>query len=149
MGRKSKTTLAQIVNRTKVDTKRVVPSQASTIHNVPTWGFEWLDYHGEYCLKKADEQEARAITRFLAEYGRKKWSDIDRDSSHHHISKGSLSKDVEKYLQKINKTDFADDLFSFRVTSENRLIGLRLDCKFEALFWDPRHQICPSVKKHT
>jgi predicted DNA-binding transcriptional regulator AlpA len=43
----------------------------------------------------------------------------------------------------------SNDLFSLRLSSLERLWGLRSNDVFSVLWWDPNHQICPSPKKHT
>jgi hypothetical protein len=37
----------------------------------------------------------------------------------------------------------------FRLSGEQRLYGFRCENVFHVVWWDPKHQIWPSAKKHT
>jgi hypothetical protein len=45
--------------------------------------------------------------------------------------------------------DDEDQISRLRVTGRGRLYGFRRDERFYALWWDPKHEIYPSPKKHT
>lgn len=45
--------------------------------------------------------------------------------------------------------DDEDQISRLRVTARGRLYGFRRGARFYALWWDPEHEIYPSLKKHT
>ncbi|MGH3546371.1 MAG: hypothetical protein ACRDPW_10690 [Mycobacteriales bacterium] len=47
------------------------------------------------------------------------------------------------------KLDDQDTISCLRFSGERRLWGFRHDNVFHVLWWDPRHEVWPSSKKHT
>lgn len=92
--------------------------------------------------------EARDVLEKLRSYESMTWGEIEGRASHV-IGVESLNKKAIKRLEEL-KLDDVDSVFSFRVTGKKRVIGLRLaGPQLHLLWWDPRHQVCLSHKKHT
>ncbi|MBF0095762.1 MAG: hypothetical protein HQM04_01675 [Magnetococcales bacterium] len=75
------------------------------------------------------------------------WSEIVGDR-HHSINIDALSSDAKRRLSE-RKLDDIDSVFSFALQGKERVIGIRDRDICELLWWDPAHQVCPSLKKHT
>lgn len=45
--------------------------------------------------------------------------------------------------------DDLDELWEFRVSGKERVWGARIGMTVDIIWWDPRHEVCPSSKKHT
>jgi hypothetical protein len=75
------------------------------------------------------------------------WDQIARSGSHF-VDVDALIGDAQRRLIELRLDDL-DQLFSLRLSARTRLWGIVRDDVFDALWWDPQHQICPSEKKHT
>ena len=76
------------------------------------------------------------------------WKEF-KNKQNHNIPVISINKEARKRLTEIEKDDI-DYLFSVRINGKQRLWGIRRDLHaFNLLWWDPKHEICPSKKKHT
>jgi hypothetical protein len=71
-----------------------------------------------------------------------------RESGSHPIDVYKLSKDARTRLEQLEHDDL-DSIFSLRVTGERRVICIHHGNIMRVLWYDPKHQVCPSIKKHT
>ena len=91
----------------------------------------------------------------MINYSNMTWEEIKRQthdqgkSKHHMISYDSLSKDARDRFDAKRLSDYEDSLFSFAFNNLTRIIGIRKSEKFEVLWYDPKHEVCPSTLKHT
>jgi len=69
-------------------------------------------------------------------------------TDHHEILVGSLCKEAQDRLATL-KLDDLDTVLSLRLTALERVIGYRQDGAVYLLWWDPRHEVCPSNLKYT
>lgn len=78
------------------------------------------------------------------------WHQIKMDGKkrNHSIRVSDCSKGAQKRLSELELDDI-DELFSMGVNGEARIIGILARTTFMILWWDPKHQVCPSHKKHT
>jgi hypothetical protein len=76
-----------------------------------------------------------------------KWREI-LGEDHHLIPVERLCKQAQDRLESIRLDDI-DEVLSMRVGGLERVIGWRFDGAVYLLWWDPRHEACPSKKKHT
>lgn len=66
----------------------------------------------------------------------------------HNIKVNQIVKDAQKRLEEIKQAD-VDELFSLRLSGKERIWGIVDRNIFKILWWDPKHEICLSSKKHT
>jgi hypothetical protein len=71
-----------------------------------------------------------------------------RENGSHLVEIGNLIPEAQKRLVEIQMDDF-DELFSWRITGKKRAWSIKEGTILWLLWWDPEHQICPSLKKHT
>ena len=76
------------------------------------------------------------------------WREIEGPSGSHFVERDALCPDAQALLDELGFRD-VEELFSLRVTGRRRLWGIRDQATFRVLWWDPEHEVCPSVKKHT
>ena len=74
------------------------------------------------------------------------WSEVD-GHRHHRIEIGLLSKAAQERLKQLEVR--CEEVMSFAVSGKKRMIGIRDGQACRLLWWDPEHQVCPSMKKHT
>lgn len=71
-----------------------------------------------------------------------------RGQGSHWVNIDSLSPNAQRRLREINQEDL-EDLFSLRLAGKNRVWCIRDRNNLKLLWWDSRHEVCPSLKKHT
>lgn len=71
----------------------------------------------------------------------------DRDKNHH-VSTSDLSEKAWRRLKDLKLED-VEQLFSLRISGKERVWGVLTQGVLEVLWWDPKHEVCPSHKKHT
>lgn len=75
------------------------------------------------------------------------WKEIlGRDS--HEVNVEQISKAAQKRLTEIRLDDF-QTLVSLRFTGKERLWGVKSQNILKIIWWDPNHDVYPSLLKHT
>ena len=90
---------------------------------------------------------AEAIVDRLKSWESMTWKEIIGQGSHF-VDVPRCSRDAQKRLRFL-KLDDIDKLLSLRISSRGRVFGIVRDGVFHFLWWDPRHQVCPTLKKNT
>jgi hypothetical protein len=123
----------------------------SYLGNSPVWGLELIDLDGPWGWFNNIESKdkLREIIKKLKDFESMTWAEIKRNSkAHHHISIDNIIKKARDRLTEIKQDDL-EEIFSLRLTGENRIIG-KLDTGiFYIIWWDPNHEVCISNLKHT
>ena len=66
----------------------------------------------------------------------------------HTVSRSDLSKEARDRLAELQLDD-QEEFVSLRLSNLERVWGIRLEGAMTLIWWDPDHQVCPSLKKHT
>lgn len=118
----------------------------------PVWSFAILDRFAaiggwihldpndlDALLPRLRQWETMTWAEILAEGGRKRNHLID------------VSRCIPEAQQRLRDSglDDQEQLLSLSVNSVARLIGVLDRATFRILWWDPKHQICPSHQKYT
>jgi hypothetical protein len=74
------------------------------------------------------------------------WADIlvQAKKQNHFISVDKISKEALERLQAL-RLDDTDALVSLRLSGKERVWGILQENALLLLWWDPGHQICPSI----
>ena len=113
-----------------------------------SWSFAAIDLDGPFGWRHVDlVQLLTEIVPKLHEHESMTWGEIEGSRSHF-VEIDKLSDAARARLTEIEKDDFGD-LFSLRLSGASRVWGTRTSARFDILWWDPNHLVCPSVKKHT
>ncbi|MDF3033758.1 MAG: hypothetical protein K0R76_712 [Alphaproteobacteria bacterium] len=109
----------------------------STADKNGQWAWPKLDIPGDYkeVLEKLYEFENYNIKQLL-------------NTGSHPIPIEDLSTNAQQRLKKIEKDDL-DALYSFRIRGKERVWCIQSANIMKILWWDPNHEVCPSLKKHT
>lgn len=75
------------------------------------------------------------------------WGEIMGRESHLVPTKSLCKKAIER-LAELN-LDELEELFSLRLSGRERVWGVLEHNVLTLLWWDPDHEVCPSLKKHT
>jgi len=111
----------------------------------PSWRFSTVDLEGDFAWPKSRNEELEIISK-LHSFDSMKWTEIE-GLDHHFLSPEKLSKKAKKRLEEIHKDDSADSLFSFHLQGLPRIICIRINNIGNLLWFDPKHEVCPSRKK--
>ncbi len=75
------------------------------------------------------------------------WGEI-LGRNHHAIPVNDIIKPAQNRLAQLGHDDQAE-LVSFRLSNTERIWAIRSEEQAFLLWWDPNHEICPSLLKHT
>ena len=114
----------------------------------PVWAFRIADVGGPWCWTRMSAEESAEVLDRLGSYESMSWQEIDGPSKSHGVEFGSLAPKAQRRLMEIEQDDAAE-YFSLRINAKARLWGIRDQHVLRILWWDPRHEVCPSHKKHT
>jgi hypothetical protein len=117
----------------------------------PSWRLSMLEMVDPFGWHKIESVEKlREILGKLCELEALNWNEIlvIRKKQNHEVDVGDLSKDAQKRLVEIFQDDI-DSLVSLRLSGVERVWGIREKAILKLLWWDPNHQVCPSLKKNT
>jgi len=138
--------------------KRTVRIADSTERERILWDFGNVDNGGEFAFS-IDRIEAdgnlRNIFSKMINYATMTWADV-RGQTHdnakskcHFLDMDSLSGSARRRVMIKISEENVDKIFSFALTNKLRVIGVRDGRIFHVIWYDPEHEFCPSLKKHT
>lgn len=128
----------------------------STDNLPPVWTFTDIDMTGEFAfdVRRAGFRHGDVMEKMI-DYSNMTWAEVKRQthdqgkSKHHYVQYESLSRDARERLKVKGLEESSDALFSFALDNTLRIIGIREGERFKVLWYDPKHEVCPSTKKHT
>ena len=105
------------------------------------------DPFGWHEITKAKVQDIRVR---LSSFESMTWNQIlvEGKTRHHSIEVWKLCKEAQERLRIIGLGD-AEEVVSLGLSGRERIWGIRQGVALLVLWWDPEHQICPSLLKHT
>jgi len=136
--------------------KNIAGQRKSTDNKRPVWIFTNVDMAGKFAfdIHRDDFQHLEVMEKMIC-YSNMTWGEIkqqthhDGKSKHHHLQYKALSKKSQERLTAKGLEEAIDALFSFALNGTLRIIGIREEERFKVLWYDPKHEVCPSHKKHT
>lgn len=146
-------------------TKGAVPKRLAQFANScpqldsrPSWRFSLADTATDspWVWGGFDEACAVKIFKLAVEMEKLAWREVQSQNTggakgglrNKAIPVENLSSEAQNRLVALNLDD-VDELFRFRLGNLERLWGIRLGDPwvFYPLWWDPNHQVCPSVPR--
>jgi hypothetical protein len=64
----------------------------------------------------------------------------------HGVEVYKLSLEARKRLSELGHDATVEELYTLRLTARQRIWGIRECNTFQLLWWDPNHDVCPSLK---
>ncbi len=111
------------------------------------WSVEQIDFEGRWGWSEIKiKLFVKTILKKLKHYETMAWSEVEGSKSHF-VPVNQINKSARERLR--NRHLFVEQLFSLRITGKKRVWGYREGKVFYLLWWDPEHQVCPSIKRHT
>ena len=114
------------------------------------WRVSEIDWEGPWGWSKATCQELlKDIVPRLHHLESMTWGQVEGPTGSHFVEIADIAPDAQRRLVEDLGKDEQGRLFSVRITGEARLWGVRDIAILRVLWWDPNHEVCPSLKKHT
>ncbi len=129
-------------------TPRIDPSLKPSIDDSPVWRVSTLDMDGPWGWENIDKTHFfKRILPKIQNFESMMWKEIlGRDS--HPVNVEQISKAAQKRLTELRLDDF-QTLVSLRFTGKERLWGVKSQNILKIIWWDPNHEVYPSLLKHT
>ncbi|PIS00440.1 MAG: hypothetical protein COT84_07530 [Chlamydiae bacterium CG10_big_fil_rev_8_21_14_0_10_35_9] len=127
----------------KIPKAGIFPSE----DNHPEFRVEQMDKDGLWGWDKFEPSMIQELFKKIFEAQKLTWQSL-RDNGSHPILYDKLSAEAQKRLRQLQKDDL-DELYSLRISGSKRIWGIKEGNLFLILWWDPKHEVCPSLKKHT
>lgn len=136
-------------NKKSIPTAPPQPSKEARSEKVdrgltPVWAFQSIDTGGRWNWLKLEESGLPDVIAKMGEFEKMDWA-LHKQNGSHPIPIAHLCGDAQRRLAQI-KQDDAGSLYSFRFTGKQRMWGIRDNNVIRLLWWDPEHQVCPSLK---
>ncbi len=113
-----------------------------------TWSFQLIDFEGQFGWKNcASPEKFQDVLAKKKAFELMSFQELSQQGSHG-ISLSQLSKKAKDRLKDLSLDDL-DELYSFRISGRERFWCIRDNAIMKVLWWDPHHEICPSIKRHT
>jgi hypothetical protein len=109
------------------------------------WGFSMLDRAGKWGWSKCAASDHDQLHEKCKGWETMRASEIFGHSGNKLIPLGKLSPAARTRLREIDLDDL-DGLWELRVSGARRIWGTRIGHVFYAIWWDPSHTVCPSLK---
>jgi len=111
------------------------------------FSFLWFDHSTQWETgKQKNLHNFWELAGKLKSFEERSWRHIagnqDRD---HSIPLSRLVPQAQELAVAKNIDDY-DEIWSFHLTGTQRLWGVKHGRRFMIIWWDPEHQICPSLK---
>lgn len=130
--------------------KPKIPSITSSNKQHPSWRFLRIELADPFGWNKIKSGKIHDIRKRLQSFETMTWNEIlIKNKKHNHtVSLESLCRQAKDRLTEL-KLDDIDELVSLKISSMERIWGIKQQAVFLILWWDPDHQVCPSFKKNT
>lgn len=132
---------------------RIKSDPDSNRRKKPAWNIGLIDPLGPWSFKQLDcPQWWDDIYSKLKNYETMTWQEIydasggrSHGNNNHDIPICDLIPQARRRLKELNLDDISS-LFSLRLTGQQRIWGILDGNVLKLLWFDPKHQICPSLK---
>jgi hypothetical protein len=116
----------------------------------PSWRISRIEMEGPFGWGGIPRDKLDEVLKKLGEFESRTWNEILvlSNKQNHEISVERLSPEAQRRLEEIQLGDI-EELISLRLSSRERVFGIRESATLLVLWWDPEHQVCPSILKHT
>jgi hypothetical protein len=140
-------TIASTPHVVKIPTFGAVPTAYADEH--PSWRVARLQVAAPFGWSDVSAAKILEIRTKLASFESMTWNDILvlSKKQNHSVAVNDLSKAARDCLVELNIV--VDDLVSLRLSGKERVWGYRSGAVLHVVWWDPDHEVCPSLLRHT
>ena len=108
---------------------------------------EIMDYGGTWGWQNFNNRELRELIPKIIDFSGLNFSELGHQRSHF-VNLNDLVKEAQERLREIKEEDI-EKLFSLRLDGKKRIWCIAEGNVLQILWWDSKHEVCPSHKKHT
>ncbi|WP_372174435.1 hypothetical protein [Xanthomonas axonopodis] len=135
-------------------TAKILDQPENSERQKPCWQLTLMDFDGPWGWHLVDRDQLRdEVHSKLKNLESMTWGEIaqaaggrSQGNNSHFVSVDKLRRDARQRLEQIGREDI-DELFSIRLTGTCRIWGERDGRVFRVLWYDPRHEVCPSTAR--
>ena len=113
----------------------------------PEFRADQMDTQGSWGWDRFDSLQISKLLQKIFEAQKLTWQDL-RNNGSHFVNRNDLCPEAQKRLRSIEEDDL-DQLFSLRITGSRRVWCIKKGNLLCLLWWDPKHTVSTSHKKHT
>lgn len=110
----------------------------------PVWTLGILDMDGRWGWSATSQDHLRRVRERLSSFETMTWTRIEQGTGSHQVGTDRLVKDARDRLTELGQDDI-DQLFSLRIQGKIRVWGIRDGAALKVLWFDPHHEVCPSL----
>jgi hypothetical protein len=138
------------VNVAPGKTLRVAQEPQSIMEVRPSWRLSNLRMKGPFGWDSIDRDDMKQVVAHFKSLESMTWSDIlvAGRKHNHHCDVGGMSREAQTCIEE-DWQGGADDVLTIRLTNRKRVWGILEGPIVYLLWWDPDHDVYPSLKKHT
>lgn len=116
----------------------------------PAWRISRLEMRDPFGWHRIDEEALNGIREKLRWFESMTLREIFIIGKHlnHSVTRDKLCPDAQRRLADLRMDDI-EELHTLHLTGTKRVWGILSENVISLLWWDPDHQVCPSLKKHT
>jgi hypothetical protein len=131
--------------------KRPSAARGPGVHpDFPAWRFARAELTGPWGWSEISGDKALEVYTKLVHHEERTWAESlkPKSAGYKRIPVESVCAKAQRRLEDRNLDDY-DDLVEFRLSGQERVWGIREGNICYILWWDPKHEVCPSHMKHT
>jgi hypothetical protein len=113
-----------------------------------SWRLGTADVEGKWGWHHVDNGTGLYLKSKLAAFETMTWGELAASRNNKRIPVENICGEAQERLRHLKRDDVTD-LWELRLTGEQRIWGWRVGDVMHLLWWDPRHEVCPSQKKRT
>lgn len=138
-----KPTASAIPIENRVPRAEITPSE----QGYPEFRAGKMDMDGNWGWKNFNPIDMQELLQKIFDSQKLTWQQL-RDRKSHLVKVEQLTSGSQKRLRDLKQDDL-DELYSLRLTGKKRIWGIKDGNILWLLWWDPEHEICPSLLKNT
>ena len=128
-------------------------AHATTSYNDlhPSWRFDRIDWKHPFVDFEVTSDHLKDLFESLCQLEQRDWNEIlvASKKQNHNVEIEKLSKKAQDRLGMLFKLLDFDQLLSLRLSAKERIWGVLDRGVVTLLWWDPKHEVCPSAPKNT
>ncbi|HUI89167.1 MAG TPA: hypothetical protein VLX61_10650 [Anaerolineales bacterium] len=129
--------------------KPVIKLEPRFDNDTVIFSFQWFDSINRWCPEDREHtHDFWEIAEKLKSFEQRQWRHIAANQNRDHsIPFSRLIPEAQRIATEKRIDDF-DQIWSFHLTGTQRIWGIKRDNDnhFMVIWWDPHHQLCPSLR---
>lgn len=110
----------------------------------PNWILGTIDLESKWSWNIEKELFLTDIFPKIKYFETMTWNEI-LNRNNHEVELTRIIRDAQQRLEELRLED-TDKLVSLRLSNKQRIWGILINNTMKVLWWDPNHEVCPSLK---